>query len=129
MMDTLSCRACQPSRFLFRTIKFPASIILPAGGKFEGDIKRAMADGRGYQKNDAKCAPPVLIVKTCPDDGESDDDPDNAVRFADVAFHEIVLLGSLGIDPLPSFRRECGSFLFGRVQFRLILLSLPHSCK
>jgi hypothetical protein len=75
------------------TIKSPASIILPAGGKSEGDIERAMADGRRDQKNDAKCAPPVLIVKTCPDDGESDDDPDNAIRFADVAFHEIVLLG------------------------------------
>jgi hypothetical protein len=111
------------------TIESPASIILPAGGKFEGDIERTMADGRGDQKKDAECAPPVLIVKACPDDGESDDDPDHAIRFAHVAFHEIVLLGSGYSSSLPSFGRECGSFLFGRVQFHLILLSLSHSCK
>jgi len=90
------------------------SIILPASGKFKGDIERAVTDGRRDQKNDAECAPPILIVKACPDDGESDDDPDNAVRFADVAFHEIVLLYS---------------FLFGGVDGCLILLLSPLSCK
>jgi len=75
-----------------KSIRATASIILPASGKFEGDIEGAVAEGRRDQKNDAQCAPPILIVKACPDDGESDDDPDNAVRLADIAFHESVLL-------------------------------------
>ena len=106
-----------------------ASIIFPASGKFEGDIKRAVADCRGNQKNGAKCAPPILIVKACPDDGESDDDPDNAVRFADIAFHEIVLLSFWCWSFLTPFKRNSESFLFGRIDRRFILLSFPYSCK
>jgi len=67
-------------------------IILSAGRKFKGDIERAVAYSRGDKKDDADGSPPVLIIESRPDDGKSDDDSDDTVRFADVAFHETFLL-------------------------------------
>jgi hypothetical protein len=63
-------------------------IVFPAGGKFEGFVCRTVADGGRHQRDDADDAPPFLIIKTRPDDGQTNNDPNDAVISPDVAFHD-----------------------------------------
>jgi len=51
-----------------------------------------VAQSRWDKKDDADGSPPVFIIESRPDDGKSDDDSDDPVRSADIAFHETFLL-------------------------------------